>query len=99
MHLNLNATGTLPTGTDPVSPLQTSILEAEPCDFGAESDSENKGTTQRSGKWSCCQCDRQNPTSVIWCKGCKHYTINCLDCFSYEGSSVVHPREIGSEKG
>lgn len=35
------------------------------------------------GHWSCCKCDAENSTSVVWCFQCGHYTVGCLDCFSY----------------
>lgn len=56
--------------------------------------------------WSCCSCSSQNSDAVVWCSGCKHYTINCTDCFTYTrgglenleestgpGSSRIHERK------
>lgn len=33
--------------------------------------------------WSCCKCSTQNSEAVVWCGGCGHYTVNCIECFTY----------------
>lgn len=45
--------------------------------------STNMYSTNLCKNWSCHECDHENSTAVAWCDKCKHFTINCMDCFSY----------------
>ena len=38
--------------------------------------------------WSCCKCSSTNTGSTVWCKMCKHYTVNCDNCFSFRRPNV-----------
>ena len=42
----------------------------------------HRGNMGNTG-WVCCSCSNDNSGAVIWCSQCKHYTVSCLDCFSY----------------
>ena len=35
--------------------------------------------------WSCCTCETQNASSVIWCTSCNHYTVGCLNALLVKG--------------
>ena len=37
-------------------------------------------------QWVCCCDGIHNQTSVVWCRNCRHYTVNCLDVSASEVS-------------
>jgi hypothetical protein len=39
--------------------------------------------SEHGSKWLCCICGKKNSTHAVHCRDCGHYTINCLDCFTY----------------
>ena len=33
--------------------------------------------------WNCCRCSASNTCATVWCRACRHFTVQCRDCFSY----------------